>query len=325
MNESAAGVTFVVTVYNKEKYLEATLRCVLAQEGDFAKEIIVVDDGSTDRSLQIANDMVGALPNARVIHQQNTGPSVAHNVGVKTARMRAVKFVDGDDLLPPDAAARMLPGLNIAGVGLVHGGGDELAAPGSDVRVDRHGKPPQFRVMEKPLYYAIRHTLAGNSSLLVSRDAFLAVGGCDPMVFLHENSVVFRMAMRNAFAFLDEVLLFSPPRDFRTAHGGHLGDIGVQMEHDRNAALFGLIRDFPELPRAIKRLALRRAAGRAWNWARRHNHKPWGGDETFWIKALSYAPWLPAYDKLLYRTMMPYRVGGKVRVPPETGHAQDLR
>ena len=89
----------------------------------------------------------------------------------------------------------------------------------------------------------------------------------------------------------------------------------VQMKHDRNAALYGLIRDFPALPRRIKRLALKRAAGRAWNWARRYNHKPPGGDAIFWINLLAYLPWLPGYERLMSKTMAPYLVSGKVRIP----------
>ena len=46
------GVSFVVTLYNKEQYLEATLNSILAQKGDFDREYIVVDDQSTDRSTE---------------------------------------------------------------------------------------------------------------------------------------------------------------------------------------------------------------------------------------------------------------------------------
>jgi hypothetical protein len=170
--------------------------------------------------------------------------------------------------------------------------------------------------MENPLYFAVRRTLSGASGILVDKEAYLACGGCDAKVFLHENSMIFRMAVNNAFAFTKEIVLFGPPRDFRTEHGGHLGDDMVQMEHDRNAALHGLIRDFPDLPQEIKRLALKRAAGRAWNWARRINKKTLGGDKIFWINLLAYLPWLPDYESLLSMTVAPYRVLGKVRLPP---------
>jgi hypothetical protein len=210
----------------------------------------------------------------------------------------------------------MLPGLDLPGVALVHGDGQVLNDLNDDIRVDRQDKPPVFEVMENPLYFAVRRTLSGASGILVDRQAYLACGGCDATVFLHENSMIFRMAINNSFAFTKDIVLFGPPREYRTEHGGHLGDDMVQMEHDRNAALYGLIRDFPGLPHDIKRLALKRAAGRAWNWARRINKKPLGCDEIFWINLLAYLPWLPGYDKLLFKTTAPYRVSGKVRLPP---------
>ncbi|NQV85092.1 MAG: glycosyltransferase family 2 protein [Rhodospirillales bacterium] len=316
MNGKISGVSFVVTVFNKERYLEATLNSVLAQEGDFEKEFIVVDDGSTDRSVEIARNLIGSLPNGRVIEQPNSGPGVAQNTGADAATLPAIKFIDGDDLYPPDCALRMLPGLELPGVALVHGDGKVLDDLGNDIRIDRQGRPPVYQVMEKPLYYAVRHTLSGASAILVNREAYLACGGCDSTVFTQENSMIFRMAINNSFAFTKDIVLFGPPRDFRTEHGGHLGDDMVQMEHDRNAALYGLIRDFPNLPHDIKRLALKRAAGRAWNWARRVNKKPLGCDKIFWIRLLAYLPWLPDYEKWMSMTTTPYRVSGKVRIPP---------
>ena len=158
--------------------------------------------------------------------------------------------------------------------------------------------------------------MTGATSLLVDREAYFECGGCDATVFTQENSLVYRMGINHAFAFTQDVILFSPPRDFRTKNGGHLGDDTRQMEHDRNAALYGLLRDFPDLPHKIKRLALKRAAGRAWKWARRINKKILGCDRTFWINLAAYLPWLPAYGKWLFLTMLPYQESGKIRIPP---------
>ncbi|MBC8339991.1 MAG: glycosyltransferase family 2 protein [Alphaproteobacteria bacterium] len=317
MDGKLHGVSFVVTAYNKEAFLEGTLKSVLDQEGDFEREFIVIENGSEDRSGEIADDLVGSLPNGRVIRlNPNQGPAIAQNTGVEAATMPAIKFLDGDDLLATDCILRMLPGLDLPGVGLVHGAGTLLEDLTADLNVDRAGKPPRFEVMEKPLTHSIRHSLAGASAILVDRDAYLACGGCDPTVFIQENSTIYRMAINNAFAFTDDVILFGPVTDHHDRHGGHLGENRVQMEHDRNAALYGLIRDFPDLPNAIKRMALKRASGRAWNWARRINKKSWGSDPVFWINLLAYLAWLPGYEKLLSMTLAPYRLSGKVRLPP---------
>ena len=92
------GVTFVITAYNKEAFLEGTLNSVLAQDGDFEREFIVIENGSEDRSGEIADDLVGSLPNGRVIRlTPNRGPAIAQNAGAEAATMPAVKFLDGDD------------------------------------------------------------------------------------------------------------------------------------------------------------------------------------------------------------------------------------
>ena len=121
MTVKTRGVAFVITVYNKERYLEGTLKSILAQEGGFDREIIVVDDGSTDRSRKIAEGMIGGLANGKIIQQINSDPGVAQNTGVAAASMAVIKFVDGDDLLPPDCVLRMLPELDLPNVAMVHG------------------------------------------------------------------------------------------------------------------------------------------------------------------------------------------------------------
>lgn len=313
------GVTFVITAYNKEAFLEGTLKSVLAQEGDFEREFIVIENGSEDRSGEIADDLVGTLVNGRVIRlMPNQGPAIAQNTGAEAATLPAVKFLDGDDLLAPDCILRMLPGLDLAGVGLVHGVGALLADSDGDLDVDRLGNPPRFEVMKNPLAHSIRHSLAGASAILVDREAYLVCGGCDATVFIQENSTIYRMAIDNAFAFTDDIILHGIATEYLDLYGGHLGEDRAQLEHDRNAALYGLIRDFPDLPCKIKRLALKRAAGRAWNWARRINKKSLGCDKVFWVNLLAYLPWLPDYKKWLSMTMAPFQVSGKVRLPPGT-------
>jgi glycosyltransferase involved in cell wall biosynthesis len=90
----AAGVSVVVPAYNAEGAVGACLRALLAQEDVGAPyEIILVDDGSTDRTA----DMAGAFgPPVRVIRQANRGAGAARNTGVAAARGDIVLFTDAD-------------------------------------------------------------------------------------------------------------------------------------------------------------------------------------------------------------------------------------
>lgn len=93
---SQATVSVLVPIYNVEKYLSECLDSLLSQTHR-QLEIIVIDDGSTDRSGQIADDYSRKDSRIKVIHQENGGVSVARNAGLDAASGDFIAFMDGDD------------------------------------------------------------------------------------------------------------------------------------------------------------------------------------------------------------------------------------
>lgn len=99
-------VSIVIPVYNVEKYLEVCLDSVLEQAyTDY--EVILVDDGSTDRSSQICDAYAQQDTRFRVIHQKNGGLSNARNNGAKAATGDYVFFLDSDDCIHPSLLQKM--------------------------------------------------------------------------------------------------------------------------------------------------------------------------------------------------------------------------
>ncbi len=98
----APDVSVIIPCYNAERWLDATLDSVFAQQGP-AFEVILVDDGSTDRSLQVAarHESRGL----RILTQANRGQCAAANRGFAASRGRWIKFLDADDLLGPGSLA----------------------------------------------------------------------------------------------------------------------------------------------------------------------------------------------------------------------------
>ena len=86
--------SIVIPLYNKEKYITSTLRSVLNQSfKNF--ELILVNDGSTDRSVEKVKEFND--PRIKLIHQSNQGVSVARNRGIREARFEWIAFLDADD------------------------------------------------------------------------------------------------------------------------------------------------------------------------------------------------------------------------------------
>jgi glycosyltransferase involved in cell wall biosynthesis len=100
----APRISVVLAAFNAARTVSSAVRSVLAQtERGF--ELIVVDDGSTDSTLQILDDI--GDPRMRVISQANRGPSAARNTGIDAARGGLIAFLDADDLWLPRYLERM--------------------------------------------------------------------------------------------------------------------------------------------------------------------------------------------------------------------------
>lgn len=94
-------ISIVIPMYNSEKYIEQCLNSLVHQTDDNF-EVIVVDDGSTDRSLIIAKKYSDEYDFISVIHQSNTGVIATRRVGSAAARGKYILNVDSDDYLLPN-------------------------------------------------------------------------------------------------------------------------------------------------------------------------------------------------------------------------------
>jgi glycosyltransferase involved in cell wall biosynthesis len=93
--------SIIIPSYNTpERYLRQAVDSALAQTYP-AIEVIIVDDGSTDGSGAVADEIAAADARIRVIHQANRGPSAARNAGIRDARGAYISFLDADDWILP--------------------------------------------------------------------------------------------------------------------------------------------------------------------------------------------------------------------------------
>lgn len=102
-------ISVIVPIYNQEKYIEACLRSLLTQATE-AVEFILINDGSTDRSLALCREMTAEYPAARVriIDQPNHGLLKTRSIGLAASEGEYIVSVDSDDALLPGAIAALL-------------------------------------------------------------------------------------------------------------------------------------------------------------------------------------------------------------------------
>lgn len=99
--KEAPKVSIIVPVYKAEKYLHRCVDSILAQTfNDF--EVLLIDDGSPDRSGAICDEYAAADPRVRVFHKPNGGVSSARNLGIGNANGEWLMFVDADDTISKD-------------------------------------------------------------------------------------------------------------------------------------------------------------------------------------------------------------------------------
>lgn len=104
--DAAPLVSVVIPAYNAENYVVRCIDTVLAQS--FADmEVVIVDDGSTDRTPNILEWYADNFRNIRVVHQENEGVQAARNAGIMLARGEYTGFVDSDDMIRPDMVERL--------------------------------------------------------------------------------------------------------------------------------------------------------------------------------------------------------------------------
>lgn len=93
-------LSIIVPVYNVEKYIRACLESIFKQglnDEDF--EVIIVNDGTTDRSIEVIQDVISLHKNVSIINQKNQGLSTARNNGITAAKGEYILMPDPDDLL----------------------------------------------------------------------------------------------------------------------------------------------------------------------------------------------------------------------------------
>lgn len=176
----------IVPVFNVDKYLKKCVESIISQkDADF--EIILVDDGSTDGSLDLCDKYAKKYSNIITIHKENGGLSDARNAGIKMAKGKYILFIDGDDYISPDslkAIAEVIENGNYPDIVCLElmkffDCSKEIVAMGDgvDKRIDQLLDDKLFEYLaELPKYPASACTKAIRRELFIEHDLYFTKG-----------------------------------------------------------------------------------------------------------------------------------------------------
>lgn len=192
----------VMPMYNRERYVKEAIESVLAQ-GDPDFELIVVDDGSTDRSL----DIVGEIndPRLRLLRNQHGGGAAARNTGIDAARGEFIVWIDSDDRQAPGALAALRRTIQACPDADVYYG---------DLEIFDDTRPDKLWRTEYPDFYGeallprlIRGNCLPNPGTAVRRSLYQRYGGYDvAFVRCHDFHMWTRLADGARFKKVDNIL-----------------------------------------------------------------------------------------------------------------------
>ncbi|WGK65068.1 glycosyltransferase family 2 protein [Croceiramulus getboli] len=195
----------VVTVYNKQDFIQSTLESVLRQsQDDF--EILVIDDGSTDNSAEV----IQGIDDDRItyFYQANRGAAAARNLGIAEARSSFIALMDGDDLWHPDYLAtidRLHERHPLA----------RVLATGYEINGLHHTYPAEYSISKpknaQPAMVSFFgsseiHSLLTSSSAVIHRSVFDQVGFYDETITSGQDTDLWiRIGLHYQVAFDPEI------------------------------------------------------------------------------------------------------------------------
>jgi teichuronic acid biosynthesis glycosyltransferase TuaG len=225
----ACSITVLVPAYNAERHILDALESVLEQVRP-PDQIVVVDDGSTDRTNEVVSDWAALSPvPVEIIRQENRGAAAARNTGLRSISTDLIAFVDADDVVEPNHLAELEhafhvhPDLSFAfGISRLIGmDGEERARfPGTrlqevEILSDKDG----VRLLGRLFQALVRGSFVPVSATVASRSALFEVGFFDESLrFGEDQHLYLRLSRMGPVAHVPKVLAQTRRHANNTTH-----------------------------------------------------------------------------------------------------------
>ncbi len=204
-----ADLSVVIPLYNHERYIEPAVASLLDQSVP-AREIIVIDDGSSDRSVEVVERLRAGRPEIQIHTQANQGAHAAINRGVALATGRFVAILNSDDVYHPDRLRQCLAVLEDQTVSAVATGLSFIDERGSAVTNPWFEQARGFydRIGDLSLALVNGNFFMTTSNLVVRRALFGEIGFFSALRYAHDLDFFLRLlAHGREVRLLDQPLL----------------------------------------------------------------------------------------------------------------------
>jgi glycosyltransferase involved in cell wall biosynthesis len=252
-------VSFVITVFNKEKYLPATIYSLLRQTENLNCDYIFVDDASSDASIQTIEETFSNGQNFTILkNQTNRGPAFCLNQGCAVASGQYLFLMDADDILAKNSLKIMLNAIEKEKADFVFGNykvtyneQKELLDVHLDDNID-------YEVSNFPLESVLKGGYV-RMAYLTTKELYVKSGGSNQKIFIQDESLPLRLAYH-----AKKMIKLKIPAVYAGRNDDSLSKNKTQQIHDRFYSYYFSLLEFDQLSASQKSKIFRQAISSVW-------------------------------------------------------------
>jgi glycosyltransferase involved in cell wall biosynthesis len=210
-------VSVLIDTYNHERFIERAITSVLEQDRQMdGVEILVVDDGSTDRTPDIVRRFE---PRVRLIRKTNGGQASAFNAGIAACHGEVIAFLDGDDWWAPQKLRRVVEAMEQDPEAGIIGNGITEVLENGDEHAEVLHETPRFRIdsLQGARIFRRRKSQLGTSRMTVRAEILRRILPIPESIVIEADEYIFTLA-----AAFSVVSILGEPLTFYRIHDGNL-------------------------------------------------------------------------------------------------------
>jgi glycosyltransferase involved in cell wall biosynthesis len=252
-------ISFIITVFNKEKYLPATICSLLRQTEQLNSEYIFVDDASSDASIQTIEEIFSNGHNLTVLkNQTNRGPAICLNQGCAAASGKYLFLMDADDILAKNSLKIMLNAIKkekadfvFGNYKVTHNEQKELLDVYLDDNID-------YEVSNSPLESVLKGGYV-RMAYLTTKELYVKSGGSNQKLFIQDESLPLRLAYH-----AKKIIKLKIPAVYAGRNDDSLSKNKTQQIHDRFYSYYFSLLEFDQLNVSQKSKIFKKALSSVW-------------------------------------------------------------